>query len=184
MMQQSHSGMSSPESTWDRLAIVVDKTKSPKVAKFYQLEPGGFKLELDKQKEYRASCFMCHANGPRAIRPDRGGLRLSLRDEIQIAFWNLKVKTYGRVILDAAQEALRAADRVPLRYHGRLSEAQLQVQTCLKCHREKGLIARGLLTRQNALAIEFMVEKGYMPPLGFSLRNNEKEQIEKFIQGF
>jgi hypothetical protein len=40
LMQQSHDGLDMNYVHWDRLAIVVDKTKSPCEAAFYQLAPG------------------------------------------------------------------------------------------------------------------------------------------------
>jgi cytochrome c5 len=173
-MQQSHHGLNAPAETWEHLGIVVDKTKSPKVAKFYQFADAAD--DFSKQKTYRASCFMCHSNGPRAVRPDQA-------EDIRIALWNLRVKTYGRVVLDPKQVALKAKEEVPLRYASRISNERLSVKTCLKCHREDGFVARGVLTRQNSLAIEFMVEKGYMPPAGFHLQAGEAEEIRAFING-
>src|SRR4051812_34042101 len=60
-MKQSHGGKDLPKKKWDKLAIVMDDSAS-----FLQMNEKGERVE------YRASCFMCHSNGPRAIRPKEG----------------------------------------------------------------------------------------------------------------
>src|SRR5262245_39911744 len=74
LMNQSHEGLGhqgqSPEyAKWDRLKIVVDKTTTPYKAEFYQLEQGALIAE-GKPVPLKARCYACHANGPRAIRPN------------------------------------------------------------------------------------------------------------------
>ena len=89
MMSQSHNGPQFPEEKWDRLAIIVDKKY--KTAQFLQLKPGPLQWTEDlvsQQVPYRVSCFMCHANGPRAIRPTGS----SLFAEAKILLWNFKIK--------------------------------------------------------------------------------------------
>ena len=66
MMNQSHDGPLSQAP--DRLAIVVDKRA--RAAKFFQLTQGPLHWEKSPQPiDYKVSCFMCHSNGLRAIRP-------------------------------------------------------------------------------------------------------------------
>jgi len=177
MMKQSQHGTGFPDEKWDRIAIVVDKTKSPKQAEFYQLEPGPLDWEAGLKKiEYKVSCFLCHSNGPRAIRPqfDSNQAKLSFWNKMRISMWNLRVKTYGRVV------ASSKGGKVSFRYPGTSANKTLNSQTCNKCHSENGFLARGQLTRQNFMSIRFMVQNGHMPPPGFRLSRDEKSQILEF----
>ena len=67
---------------------------------------------------------------------------------------------------------------------GEYENEALQIKTCVKCHKDSGFMARGPLRRQNVLSIKFMVEKGHMPPIGFSMSENEKRELSLFIKGF
>ena len=99
MMNQSHHGLKAELQEWDRLAIVIDKNKSPKEVTFLQLPPGELKWEegLIKQKiNYKVSCFMCHSNGPRAIRPDDKSLQVSTFSKAKIFVWNLRINNKKR----------------------------------------------------------------------------------------
>jgi hypothetical protein len=81
MMNQSHYGTHASNARWERLAIVVDKTKSPPTARFYQLDPGPLVWSDDlpnHRSPFRVSCFNCHSNGPRAIRPLQGSVDADL----------------------------------------------------------------------------------------------------------
>src|SRR4051812_5088721 len=44
IMRQSHEGVHKDLMSWDRLAIVVDTSKTPKEAKFYQFTKGELEL--------------------------------------------------------------------------------------------------------------------------------------------
>lgn len=187
VMQQSHAGLKPAFHEWDRLAIVVDKTRSPKIARFYQFEPG--QLEWNPQaklKPFRATCFMCHSNGPRAVRPDlapsSSAAALSFKDQVRLLLWNARVKTYGRIVTDPKEVLSTAAAITPLRYTGKSENEKLPVATCRTCHNEE-FWGRGALTRQNFMSIGFMVENGFMPPPGFHLEKSEKEEISRFVQG-
>jgi hypothetical protein len=183
MMNQSHHGLNPSVEKWERLAIVVENQK----VSFYQFKAGPLVWSDDliqQQVQYRASCFQCHTNGPRAIRPDQKGLKLSWSDQTKIFFWNLKMKSYGRLTENSQQAEIDKNLEVPFRHRTDLDNETLEVVTCLKCHKEKGFISRGKLTRQNTGAIEFMVKSGLMPPFGFSLSDNERHQIDDFIKGF
>lgn len=186
MMNQSHHGSSAPANTWDRLAIVVDTSSSPKIARFYQLEPGPLEWRDDlPQKPFRVSCFLCHNNGPRALRPNHDSPfdPTSWGDRLRVSFWNLRIKLYGRV-----QEAPELNDQAPhggapFRFGGIYENEPLSVATCQNCHKESGFLARGLLRRQQTQTMRFMVGTGQMPPPGFFLSSKEKLQLERFLQG-
>ena len=73
MMNQSHFGQNPDPTMLDRLVIIVDTSTKPKSAEFYQLPSGKLEWSEDlrlQKIDYKVSCFMCHANGPRALRPD------------------------------------------------------------------------------------------------------------------
>lgn len=184
MMNQSHHGPDASPEQIDRLAIVVDKTKSPKTAKFLQLEPGPLEWQEDlPQRDYKMSCFFCHNNGPRAIRPvfSSSNAKLNLQDRITIGLWNTRMKLYGRVIGTPKQDTGGA---YPFQLSDDRANEILNVSSCTTCHRESGFMARGRLHRQQRGTIEFMVKSGSMPPPGFSLSEADKIQIQGFIMGF
>ncbi|MBC7465775.1 MAG: hypothetical protein H7256_07270 [Bdellovibrio sp.] len=189
MMNQSHHGIATTTgSDLDRLVIVVDKTTSPKNVRFMQLKPGAlvWSEELINQRvPYKVSCFMCHSNGPRAIRPGYNGLvKNSFSEKMKIMLLNLKVKTQGQIV-ENEQHAIEDKDlAVPFRHRSKIENDSLLVKTCTRCHNETGLFARGFLKRQNFLAINFMVNSGFMPPPGFSVTAKEKLQIQRFTEGF
>jgi len=175
MMNQSHQGLGAESQQWDRLAIIVDKTGKQKSAKFLQLPPGELKWSEDLLKQninFKISCFMCHSNGPRAI-----------RTQTKIFFWNLRIKTYGRILEDKEQATLDQSLKIPFRHRTAIDNEELNVKSCTKCHSEGGLFRRGFLTRQNMMTIKFMIENEIMPPKGFSLSGEDKNQIKNFILG-
>lgn len=187
MMQQSHSGRGVPFHTWDRVAIVVEKTKTPKQARFIQLEPGPLEWsETAKKREFRVSCFMCHANGPRAIRPDYGSknVKVSLGDSLRIKLLNLRINAYGRVLYDPIHDEEDKVRQVPFRFQGALENNRLTVASCTKCHSDSGLFSRGYLRRQHAITMEFMLSNRHMPPLWFRLSDADRAQIERFASVF
>lgn len=196
MMNQSHhghhghhgsNGSDTFNSSWDRLAIVVDKSVSPKTARFYQFEPGPLEWKENlPQKSYKVSCFMCHSNGPRVIRPnfDSTFNLTSMKDRLKIMVWNLRIKSYRRMTLNKKHDEIDSGLKVPVRFRGSFENESLKVATCIKCHKESGFFARGPLLRQNISTIKFMVEAGHMPPFGFQLSSAEKLELEKFLMGF
>lgn len=186
MMKQSHYGLNADNNQWDRLAIVVDKSDSRKTAEFLQLPPGDLQWSEDlyNQKiENKISCFICHSNGPRAIRADTKQFNLNLLSKIRIAVWNYRIKTYGRIQEVPNQEALDLAVKRPFRHRSSFDNEPLLVKACTKCHYEKETSGRGFLTRQNAVTINFMVENKLMPPSQEELSDKDQEQIHKFILG-
>jgi hypothetical protein len=189
MMNQSHLGRHPTTSQWERLAIVIDKTKTPAVAKYYQLAAGPLVWEeslLQKQTPYRASCFICHNNGPRALRPvsESQEASLSFRDRAKIQFWNLRIKTYGRIHYDRDHDEKDKSLAVPFSFHTPEDQDELKVKTCVICHQEQGLFARGALRRQQTGTIKSMVARGEMPPPGFHLSRQEHKDLQNFLMGF
>lgn len=181
VMQQSHSGYYEEFEKWDRIAIVVDKTVEPKTAKYFQLEPGEAILEVEKKKSLKVSCFLCHANGPRAIRANFDSeVNVSIKDRLKLAIWNLRIKTYGKV---AADDSPQADSDVPLKLNKPFDNESLTVKTCVKCHSESGFLARGSLKRQHFMSIKFLVESGEMPPPGYRLPPEDRAKVLRFARG-
>lgn len=183
MMNQSHFGVNPAENKWERLAIVIENKK----ASFYQVKPGPLEWSEDlikMQVSYRATCFTCHNNGPRAIRPQADGINISWPNKFKIFFWNLKIKSYGRIL---PSEEMASADQrraTPFRHNSDLDNQELKVAACIRCHNDEGLFARGFLKRQQAGTIEFMIVNKLMPPPGFSLPASEQRKVLDFIAGF
>lgn len=186
IMQQSHHGLSPDVATWDRIAIVIDKTQTPKSAHFYQIAPGDGPIDLSQRRPYRASCFLCHPNGPRVIRPDLSSMTapLSFTQKLQLLIYNFRIKTYGRVIAHAGSEDSDFSGDIPFRYSGRRDNEPLTIKTCVICHREAGPFARGVLTRQNFLPIKFMLQHKIMPPFGIPVGAHDLSELKDFILGF
>ncbi|MDH4468437.1 MAG: cytochrome c [Bacteriovoracaceae bacterium] len=189
MMNQSHYGRFPKKDLWERLAIVIDKSKRPMIANYYQLSPGPLEWNdnLPAQRvAYRASCFICHNNGPRAIRPvfKSESAALSLSEKIKIIILNFRMKTYGRIKYDDGHNQEDLTLSTPFHYRSPRELEELQVKTCLRCHQEEGLFARGKLVRQQTGTIKHLVESGSMPPMGFSLSDKEKKQLTDFLRGF
>lgn len=189
MMNQSHFGRHPTTGKWERLAIVIDKTKKPMVARFYQLEPGPLVWEDDlvkKRTSYRASCFICHNNGPRALRPikDSQESSLSWQEQMKVHLWNLRIKTYGRIHYAPEHDQEDRTLKVTFGFHTKEDHDELKVRTCTYCHKEEGLFARGALQRQQTGTIESLVQRGEMPPPGFHLSESEKKELQDFLKGF
>lgn len=187
MMQQSHFGAEAASVQWERIAIVVSHDKE-RTATYYQLPSGS--LETDDvtvkpvvETGKRANCYMCHANGPRAIRPapEDGSVAISFWNRVRLLVWNTRIKTYGRF-------APTAQDKEDdYRIQSDLANTVLSSPACVSCHPDgpgggnKFLPDRGSLRRQHFMSIDFMVRQGLMPPPGFALSSKEKERILAFI---
>jgi len=189
MMNQSHFGRFPKTNQWERLAIVIDKTKKPMTARYYQLKPGTLEWNDNLPNErvpYRASCFTCHANGPRGIRPITSGknAELSIQDKLKIFALNLRIKSYGRIKYDESHNKEDVTLYPPFHYSAPRELDELKVKTCIRCHNEGSFLARGALVRQQSGTIKHMVESGNMPPAGFKLSINEKKEIRDFLRGF
>ena len=185
MMNQSHHGKDANKKKWERIAIVIDKTKTPFQASYYQFESGDLEWSpelIKKRKTYRASCFLCHNNGPRAIRPQNDSV--SLKDKMIIVAWNLRIKTYGRIAYNPIHDQEDKTAEVIFRHHKKGDNDTLKVNTCMACHKESGFLSRGLLSRQQRGTIKHLVENEQMPPAGFVLSENEKKELRSFLRGF
>lgn len=168
MMNQSHYGLNIPREKVDRLAIVITNRN----VSFYQLKPGPLLWEdnlLNKQVTKKVSCLVCHNNGPRVVRPNFDSFDVGWLGKARIFFWNMKIKSYG---LLKTEEKIEFGNKV------------LKVAACTKCHKNEGFFARGELREHNASAIEFMLKNKIMPPVGFSLSENELREVKDFVQGF
>ena len=178
LMEQSHTGVKAPRHQWDKIAIVVDKAQSPIKAQFLQLMSGPEEISLRlKPIDLKATCFMCHSSGPRVIRPnfDSPIAGVSVWDKARVALWNLRIKTYGPMELEAV------TFKKPFRYEHPVANQQLKVKSCERCHDGNGVFARNPLTKQNFMAIRFMMENQLMPPPGFSISDTDRAQIHSFV---
>lgn len=172
LMRQTHQGLQLEKSRWDRLAIVVDKNKGE--ATFFELSPSQ-NLEFDaKPIPFKARCFACHANGPRAVRPnfDSAEIIPSLRERLKIVAWNLRIKSYGRLHSRGSQEFL---DGVPFQSRHEILSKQLHLATCERCHATNGI--RHELTREQLGTAQFLVKQGVMPPFPFRISEKERQQL-------
>lgn len=187
MMNQSHHRIKADKNKWDRLAIVVDKEKSPTEATFLQLPPGELVWNDNLMKQninFKVSCFMCHSNGPRAIRPNYKDYNVPLLSKAKVFIWNLKIKSYGLIKENPKQLTLDEKLEVPFRHRYSADNIELNVKSCNQCHSgENKLFYRNKLTRQNNISIKFMIENKIMPPPGFSISKNDLKEIKKFIRG-
>ena len=178
LMQQTHQGFSKSFGAWDRLAIVVDKTKKPYVASFFQLSSGNLEFETHPIP-FKARCFACHANGPRAIRWNTNSKFVvpTLLGKMQTAVWNLRIKAYGHVLSSAGSEF---SEGVPFQSKHPVFSRPLGLKTCEKCHSGGG-IRNELLLEQVGTA-RFLVRNGFMPPFPFHTTQEEKDILEKYVE--
>ncbi len=161
VMRQSHEGLQIPHDTWDRLAIVVDKTQRPFKALFYQLEPGPMEFnENSKPAPFRAPCLSCHANGPRAIRPQAA----NLWQTIQTSLLNLRIKSYWQVRSINGQPHNELA---PFKRQHKALDKPIKAESCRLCHGDGKL--RNGLTMQQLTTAKFLVQNKQMPPWPLTL---------------
>lgn len=177
LMQQSHAGYHESFGQWDLLAIVIDKTGPRKTARFFQLKPGRLAFET-APVPYRARCYACHANGPRAIRWNAKSAAVvpSAREQALITLWNLRIKSYGPVdSLPGAKFSEGASFRSDLPIFKR----PLGIATCARCHGEGKI--RNPLTLEQVGTAAFQVERGLMPPFPFRATEEERRQLAKLV---
>ncbi len=178
IMRQSHHGYKMSRNQWDRLAIVVDKTKKPSLANFYQLSPGNLNFNnLNEAQPLKARCFACHSNGPRAILPNLNShLKLNLFQKAQIAIWNLRIKTYGRV---NSIEGVHFEDGAPFKSNVPILSRSLSLKSCTKCHASDGL--RNPLNLEQIGTANFLVKNGFMPPFPFSISTEDAQLLKDLV---
>lgn len=178
-MRQSHGGRNLPLKEWDELMIKVDRNKRPYQVTYHQLKDG-------KEIEFKVSCYFCHSNGPRIIRPEiiSNEAPLNFRQRMQIQLWNLRMKSYGKVEIKREAHLLAGKKRItPLKYFGKNDLEPLKLSSCTMCHHD-GWWGRGNLTRQQALPIAHLTKNGSMPPWPFTISPAEKEKLEEHLKGF
>jgi hypothetical protein len=173
IMRQSHIGYHKDYKAWDRLAIIVDKTKFPYQAKFYQYSPS----ELDiggQQVPYKARCYACHVSGPRTILPNYEStiVKPNLKDKLQVAIWNLRIKSYGPAQSIAGHQL---EGGVPFQSSLPLLSKPLGLESCTTCHSKKGI--RNELKIEHLGTARFLVKEGLMPPFPFTITEKEKENL-------
>jgi hypothetical protein len=174
-MKQSHDGFNAPIEQWDTIRIIVDKDK--KLVKYQQLKNN---LEI----ELKAACYTCHANGPRAIRPDYDSKEVSysFQDKLTVMVMNLKIKSYGRVKIKEDNFKLDGKIRaVPLKFFGKTDTTHLNVKSCNFCHNNDQLWGRGELVHQQRETIRHLVESNQMPPWPFTISDEDDVKIKKFL---
>lgn len=183
MMNQSHFGVNPSPEKKDRIVIVIDKAKTPKIAYFMQVKPGPlvWSEDLYSQKTInRVSCFVCHSNGLRALRMDPTGKAFSTFDWAKMNYINYKINSYGLVVEDERHAVEDVHLKVPFRSRNVFDNEILNLKKCAICHDGK---IRSELTRQNAFSIEFLVRNKLMPPPEYALNQQEAKKLQNFIRG-
>ena len=171
IMQQSHDGFNQGFNEWDRLTIVVNKKHRHHLATFYQFAPGPSNFNPDDApRPYRAPCLSCHANGPRAIRPQSIGYWQSFK----VALLNLRIKSYLEVKNVAGQSATKDA---PFKRDHPALDTPLPLTSCLTCHRSNGI--RSPLTLRHAATAKFLVDSGAMPPFPFNIGEDDRVMLKR-----
>jgi hypothetical protein len=189
MMRQSHHGYDGDTRSWDRLAIVVDKTVRPYRAAFYQFAPGeewvapgisgpGLTSHAPAAP-YRARCYACHVTGPRAIRPapESAVIQMSWLDQVHVLLWNLRIKTYGVALSEPGQAPTGAN---PFRSRHPILRRPLGLKSCIRCHSPDGI--RGELRLEHAGTARFLVEQGIMPPFPFRASAEDRALLNRLAQ--
>ena len=179
LMQQSHKGYNSEFNTWDRLAIVVDKSKAPYQAKFYQFKAGELKLASENERvPFKVRCFMCHANGPRAIRADSNSqtISLSFNKKIYIEYLNLKIKLYGKIVPTEGQGSPEA----PFQSSLSLLHKKLKLASCIQCHSDEGI--RNSLTLEHLTTAKFLIQNNQMPPYPYKISEEDRRKVQSLFQ--
>ncbi len=177
IMRQSHHGYESNKLTWDRLAIVIDKTVSPKKALFYQLKPGNLDFTPETAQPLGARCLACHANGPRAIRYDLDSkIKPIFFSRFLVAIWNLRIKTYGPV---ESVEARHFSDGAPFRAPFQVFSHPLPVKSCTRCHSSGGI--RNALTYEQVGTAAFLVKNKFMPPWPFRADPEDAKLLQRLL---
>lgn len=162
-MKQSHHGKSSK--IWDEIEIIVDKTQDPYAARFIQ-------LKNNKPIDYKASCFRCHPNGPRLIRPHKETV-LSFRQKLVLQKMNSLIKSYGFVKTDDFFKS-----KIPLIMNKDHSKKHLKIRSCSKCHNG---VERGYITKENTNTAKFLLINKQMPPWPYTIDKADVNLLNEFL---
>jgi hypothetical protein len=162
-MKQSHHGKESK--VWDDIEIIVSKGSRPFSAQFLQLKD-------NKLIDYKASCFRCHPNGPRLIRPHKDS-KLNLRETLVLKKMNNLIKSYGYV---QTHDVFKS--KVPLINNLANSKINLTVNSCFKCHNGK---ERGFITKENTNTAIFLLKNKQMPPWPYTIDKADVNLLNEFL---
>lgn len=184
LMNQSHAGVHLPIEQWDRVAIVVDKSKSPMTADFFQTSQGPKNIEsieevLAKAEPLKVRCFACHSNGPRLIRINTQSKSIvpSVFKNAKILWWNFKMKSYGKVV---SRDGHPFDSGSSFRSDIPIFKVTINLKSCTECHSEKG--QRQPLTMEQLGTADFMVKQGFMPPYPHKLSKEDAATLNGWMK--
>ena len=165
-MNQSHHGLDSED--WDELEIRVNRKDNS--VSYHQLLNG-------KDIKPKIKCLICHANGPRAIRPNYNSklISLNLLQKLQIFHWNTRIKTYGRL---KHQPTLFAEK--DFSFQG-ASQKKFKLESCNSCHGGDKLFARNSLKLQNIMTIRHLLKTKQMPPWPYKISDRDQKYLEQLL---
>lgn len=170
LMKQNHNKL---KGQWDELKIEVDKTTKPYQASYFQFEKG-------VESEYRVACYRCHANGPRAIRPNYKSklVENDFLDKLTILKWNLVIKHYGKISTPQDIHLNEKQRKTPLKYMGKFDNRKIFAKTCNLCHGKDSYMGRSDLVMQQKGTILHLIRNGDMPPWPFKLSEDDIRELE------
>jgi hypothetical protein len=142
---------------WATYGIAQDKTVTPNLAFYFQILPEGLKFRGQ-------SCYVCHASGPRALRPMRPDLILG----------ETTADAFNRSIAQNTDVAMHFAAAEPPADPG----PPLTLGTCVSCHRRGG--ERSPLFGIHQESVAALVATGAMPREG-SLTVGQAREIDAWI---
>jgi|GEM_PF-780157 len=194
ILEQSHKGISALAETAaasDRFVIAVEDGR----ATFQQFAPGSANAlarqetrAREHEVEYGVACGVCHANGPRALRPDLSSRKapLSVRDRLAVFVWNLKISTGRRIAaLETRLPVTEGGTQRKVAFGPRASfwNERLDIPSCNRCHGGSHPLARAPLLRRNFATIAFLVNAGDMPPPLHPFPEADRQRLASFLSG-
>lgn len=200
LLTQSHSGRNALDTdAADHLSIHVESkppsqnhsTPGNRTARFAQWhaplssspKENRSNHNVTKEVDYTVPCGLCHANGPRLIRPrqDSKEAPVSWRGRLMIAALNVRIVLAGRIsAVEFSVLTNETQRRVPFLPHDAKARERLSLPACAKCHGGDGLLAREPLLRAHFLSVGFLLREGAMPPGWRSLSPDEHKSLKKF----
>lgn len=173
-MQQSHQGSRAPLHLWDNLQIKMLSANGVITARFAELEPTATIAVATPAIPLKVACYRCHANGPRAIRPNGKSQEAPLNywQRFRIFLMNLRIATYGPVVGASASPGPQ-----PFQHQHPAAQKLMPLQSCAPCHNQQGGFSRSPLRYQHIKTAAFMVKNGLMPPLGFALQAEDCQTL-------
>jgi hypothetical protein len=129
-----------PDQKWRTYGIAQDKTVVPNMAFYFQLTPGPMRFRGQ-------SCFVCHASGPRALRPI-GNLLAGAGAAL----------AFNHAIEDNGSVSMHFGADEPAQPLG----PALNVRACTECHNDRST-DRARLYRVHQGSVAALFESGAMP---------------------